>query len=113
MAFENSRWVLAGLTSSGRGCARPKTPGLYTRVSNFIPFIQSILNQHSTTRHTPTTTTTKKMTPKPPTRSETAFASTTTSRVKTSTGDSSSDVTLPTEPTGHIHENSKNSSSFH
>jgi secreted trypsin-like serine protease len=39
MAFVNNRWVLAGLTSSGYGCAEAGYPGVYTRVSYFISFI--------------------------------------------------------------------------
>ena len=44
MAFINRRWVLAGITSNGHGCAKPGYPGLYTRVSYFIPFINDIIN---------------------------------------------------------------------
>ena len=44
MAFVNNRWMLAGLTSSGLGCARAGYPGVYTRVSSFIPFIVSSMN---------------------------------------------------------------------
>ena len=44
MSFVNNRWVLAGITSAGKGCALPGQPGLYTRVSSFIPYIQSIVN---------------------------------------------------------------------
>ncbi|CAF3571265.1 unnamed protein product [Rotaria socialis] len=41
MAFVNNTWVLAGLTSSGVGCARPGYSGIYTRVSDYIPFIEA------------------------------------------------------------------------
>jgi len=41
MAFVNNVWVLAGITSYGNGCARAGYPGVYTRVSSFIPFISS------------------------------------------------------------------------
>jgi len=44
MAFVDNRWVLAGLTSSGDGCAQAGYPGLYTRVSTFVPYIRSIVN---------------------------------------------------------------------
>ncbi|XP_066579294.1 tryptase beta-2 [Amia ocellicauda] len=37
------RWVLAGITSFGRGCAQPRSPGIYTRVSSFRHWIK----QHS------------------------------------------------------------------
>ncbi|CAF3934950.1 unnamed protein product [Rotaria sordida] len=41
MAFVDNRWVLAGITSFGDGCAKEGYPGVYTRVSSFIPFINS------------------------------------------------------------------------
>jgi secreted trypsin-like serine protease len=47
MAFFNSRWMLAGITSYGNGCARPGYPGVYTRVSSFIPFIRSSMRTHN------------------------------------------------------------------
>ena len=44
MAFVNNRWVLGGITSTGEGCARKDHPGIYTRVSTYISFIDSIVN---------------------------------------------------------------------
>jgi len=44
MAFVNNTWVLAGLTSSGHGCAEAGYPGIYTRVSSFISFIDANFN---------------------------------------------------------------------
>ncbi|CAF1635710.1 unnamed protein product [Adineta ricciae] len=44
MAFVNNRWVLAGITSAGNGCARVGQVGLYTRVSQLIRFINSLVN---------------------------------------------------------------------
>jgi secreted trypsin-like serine protease len=42
MAFRDGRWILAGVTSSGEGCARAGYPGLYTRVSRFKSFIDNV-----------------------------------------------------------------------
>lgn len=59
MSFANDHWVLSGITSSGQGCARPYSPGLYTRVSYFVPYIESIINSSyskSTTPTSPSTT---------------------------------------------------------
>jgi len=33
-------WVLIGITSYGNGCARYNYPGIYTKVSAFVPWIQ-------------------------------------------------------------------------
>ncbi len=41
MAFVDDRWVLAGITSIGEGCGRARFPGVYTRVSAFVSFINS------------------------------------------------------------------------
>ncbi|CAF1114080.1 unnamed protein product [Adineta steineri] len=43
MAFVDNAWVLAGITSFGQGCAQAGYLGVYTRVSSFIPFINSII----------------------------------------------------------------------
>ncbi|XP_030829663.1 uncharacterized protein LOC105446087 isoform X3 [Strongylocentrotus purpuratus] len=41
----DGRWHLVGITSFGDGCARPNKPGVYTRVSQFIDFINSVVGQ--------------------------------------------------------------------
>ena len=41
MSFVNNRWILAGITSNGIGCALAGYLGIYTRVSHFISFINS------------------------------------------------------------------------
>lgn len=41
---EGNGYVLAGITSWGRSCAQPQSPGLYTRVTRFAYWIDLILN---------------------------------------------------------------------
>jgi trypsin len=40
----NGAAVLAGIVSSGSGCADPKYPGLYTRVTSFIPWLRQYIS---------------------------------------------------------------------
>ncbi|CAH2223927.1 serine protease 55, partial [Pelobates cultripes] len=35
----NSNWYQVGIVSWGRGCGQPKTPGIYSMVSNYIHWI--------------------------------------------------------------------------
>ena len=35
------RYVLAGITSWGIGCARPSLPGMYTRAANHVDWIMA------------------------------------------------------------------------
>uniref|UniRef100_A0A7M4E962 Peptidase S1 domain-containing protein n=1 Tax=Crocodylus porosus TaxID=8502 RepID=A0A7M4E962_CROPO len=38
----NGRWVILGITSWGYRCGRKDSPGIYTKVSKFVPWIKKV-----------------------------------------------------------------------
>jgi V8-like Glu-specific endopeptidase len=49
---ESKHWELIGITSYGADCAE-ETPGIYTRITAFLSFIQTMINNTSSERRTP------------------------------------------------------------
>jgi len=46
----DSRWEVIGITSFGKSCGKPNTPGIYTRVATYNSFIRSTIGL---SRHNP------------------------------------------------------------
>lgn len=57
---QKDAYVLPGVVSFGEGCARKGAPGIYTRVSNYITWINQMMKTMSAETTTTTTTTTTK-----------------------------------------------------
>ncbi|CAF0825544.1 unnamed protein product [Adineta steineri] len=45
-ARKSDQWVLVGITSYGAGCARVNYPGIYTKVSAYLSWIQQVISHH-------------------------------------------------------------------
>ena len=43
----NGQYVLLGITSAGVGCGRSQLPGIYSRVTHFVPWILKITGGHT------------------------------------------------------------------
>uniref|UniRef100_A0AAY5F564 Neurotrypsin n=1 Tax=Electrophorus electricus TaxID=8005 RepID=A0AAY5F564_ELEEL len=48
---EAGRWVLTGVISWGHGCGEPSFPGVYARVSRYLPWIEQVTHSTAPLQH--------------------------------------------------------------
>lgn len=48
---ESGRWVLTGVISWGHGCGDPSYPGVYARVSRYLPWIEQVTHSTAPLQH--------------------------------------------------------------
>ncbi|TSK14798.1 Neurotrypsin [Bagarius yarrelli] len=48
---ESGRWVLTGVISWGHGCGDPSYPGVYARVSRYLPWIEEVTHSKAPPQH--------------------------------------------------------------
>ncbi|CAF1059349.1 unnamed protein product [Adineta steineri] len=78
MFNSNQTWELVGIISYGRDCAVPNYPGVYTRVTSYLEWINTTIPYTPTSPTTRTTTLTTTLPTTPPTQTTATKQTTTT-----------------------------------